>query len=146
MSEWARLMRGYAKNQERHLAEEKIFAAMRWLDPERDVLQVRKIAVSMLGSRDLRCIWTDRPLSASTLDIDHMFPWAAWPNSDYRKRAPACLRSRVPNQEIFSLPRHCNASVCAMISKCRNGMAAFERWRDVWEVRHAPTETQSLGR
>ena len=40
------------------LAEEWMIAAMRWSDPERDVLQVRKIAVSTLDSRDLRCIWT----------------------------------------------------------------------------------------
>jgi hypothetical protein len=76
MSEWARLMREYARSRGRQIGEEKMIAAMRWSDSERDVLQVRKIAVAMLGSRDLRCVWTERPITASTLDIDHMFPWA----------------------------------------------------------------------
>ena len=109
MSEWARLMREYAKSQGRHIAEEKIITAMRWSDPERDVLQVRKIAVSMLGSCELRCIWTDRPLSASTLDIDHMFPWAAWPCGDLwnllptdRKVNQSLKRNRLPSAAALS--------------------------------------------
>lgn len=97
MSEWARLMREYAKNQGRHVAEERLIAAMRWSDPERDVLRVRKIAVSILGSRELRCVWTDRHLSLSTLDIDHMFPWAAWPCSDLWNLLPT---HRVVNQRF----------------------------------------------
>ena len=109
MSEWARLMREYAKSQGRHIAEEKIITAMRWSDPERDVLQVRKIAVSMLGSCELRCIWTDRPLSVSTLDIDHMFPWAAWPCGDLwnllptdRKVNQSLKRNRLPSAAALS--------------------------------------------
>jgi hypothetical protein len=109
MSEWARLMREYAKSQGRHIAEEQMIAAMRWSDPERDVLQVRKIAVSMLGSRDLRCIWTDRRLSTSTLDIDHMFPWAAWPCGDLwnllptdRKVNQSFKRNRLPSAAALS--------------------------------------------
>jgi hypothetical protein len=75
-------MREYAKRQERQIAEESMFTAMRWSDPERDVLQARRIAVSLLESRELRCVWSGRVLSARTLDIDHMFPWAAWPCGD----------------------------------------------------------------
>jgi hypothetical protein len=76
-------------SQERQVADEKLIAAMLWSDPERDVLQVRKIAVSILESGDLHCIWTDRRLNVSTLDIDHMFPWAAWPCSDLWNLLPA---------------------------------------------------------
>ena len=79
IAEWARLMRDYAKSQERQLAEERIVAAMRWSDPARDVSRAREIAVNMLEGGRLRCVWTDQPLSRTTLDIDHMFPWTAWP-------------------------------------------------------------------
>jgi hypothetical protein len=109
MSEWARLMREYAKSQGRQIDQEKMTAAMRWSDPERDVLQVRKIAVAMLGSRDLRCVWTERPISASTLDIDHMFPWAAWPCSDlwnllptHRQVNQRLKRNRLPSATALS--------------------------------------------
>jgi SAM-dependent methyltransferase len=109
VGEWARLMREYAKSQGRRIAEEKMIIAMRWSDPERDVLQVRKIALSMLHSRALRCVWTERSLSTSTLDIDHMFPWAAWPCSDLwnllptdRKVNQRLKRNRLPSATTLS--------------------------------------------
>jgi hypothetical protein len=89
IAEWARLMREYAKSQERQLAEEKIVVAMRWSDPERDVSRSREIALGILSSSGLRCAWTDRLLSPRTLDIDDMFPWAAWPCSDLWNLLPA---------------------------------------------------------
>lgn len=109
MSEWARLMREYAKSQNRALAEEKIIAAMRWSDPVRDVLRVRKIAASLLAFSSLRCAWTARPLSTLTLDIDHMFPWAAWPCSDlwnllptHREVNQRLKRDRLPSATALS--------------------------------------------
>jgi hypothetical protein len=64
-------------------------AAMRWSDPARDVSQAREFALSVAEAGDQRCAWTDRPLSRSTLDIDHMFPWTAWPRSDLWNLLPA---------------------------------------------------------
>ena len=89
IAEWMRLMRGYAYGQGRQLAEDKLFAAMRWSDPAGDVSRVREIALSVLEAGNLRCTWTDRPLSRNTLDIDHMFPWTAWPCSDFWNLLPA---------------------------------------------------------
>lgn len=109
VSEWARLIREYAKRQGRPVGEEMMVVAMRWSDPERDVLQARRIAVSLLGSRDLRCVWTGRVLSAGTLDIDHMFPWAAWPCSDLWNLLPTdrnvnqrLKRNRLPSAAALS--------------------------------------------
>jgi hypothetical protein len=67
-------MRDYAKGQDRKLAEEAIIAAMRWSDPERDVSRTRQIAISILESSGLHCVWTGQRLNRATLDIDHMFP------------------------------------------------------------------------
>ena len=89
IAEWIRLMRDYASGQNRPLSEEKMSAAMRWSDPARDVSRAREIAVSVLETGSLRCSWTDRPLSRNTLDIDHMFPWTAWPCSDLWNLLPA---------------------------------------------------------
>ncbi|MBO0754605.1 MAG: hypothetical protein J2P54_01990, partial [Bradyrhizobiaceae bacterium] len=109
VSEWARLIREYAKRQGQPIAEEKMVAAMRWSDPERDVLQARRIAISLLGSRELRCVWTDRVLGAETLDIDHMFPWAAWLCSDLWNLLPTdrnvnqrLKRNRLPSAAALS--------------------------------------------
>ena len=90
--EWDRLMRDYAKSQDRHLAEETITSAMAWADPDRDVTQPRQIALSILRHSGLRCVWTDQLLAEDTLDIDHMFPWAAWPCSDLWNLLPAHRR------------------------------------------------------
>lgn len=109
VSEWARLIREYAKRQGQPIAEEKMVTAMRWSDPERDVLQARRIAVSLLRSRELRCVWTGRSLTALTLDIDHMFPWAAWPCSDLWNLLPTdrnvnqrLKRDRLPSAAALS--------------------------------------------
>jgi SAM-dependent methyltransferase len=89
IAEWMRLMREYARGQNRPLADDKMFAAMRWSDPARDVSRAREFALSVAEAGDLRCAWTDRPLSRSSLDIDHMFPWTAWPCSDLWNLLPA---------------------------------------------------------
>jgi len=67
------LIREYAKGQKRALAEEKLIAAMRWSDPEQDVLRVRKIASAILY-----------------FDIDHDRAWM-----------PPTLRARLPEPAQF---------------------------------------------
>ena len=42
-----------------------------------------------LKDEGLRCVWTGQPLNRTTLDIDHMFPWTAWPCSDLWNLLPA---------------------------------------------------------
>jgi hypothetical protein len=49
----------------------------------------REIAVRILERSELRCVWTDQPLSRATLDVDHMFPWTAWPCGDLWNLLPA---------------------------------------------------------
>jgi hypothetical protein len=89
IAEWMRLMREYARRQNRPLADTEMFAAMRWSDPARDVSRAREVALSVVEAGNLRCAWTDRPLSRNTSDIDHMFPWTAWPCSDLWNLLPA---------------------------------------------------------
>jgi SAM-dependent methyltransferase len=109
VSEWARLMRDYAVAQDRQLAEETVIRSMQWADPERDVSQARQVAISILEHTGLRCVWTDQPLNRQTLDIDHMFPWAAWPCSDLWNLLPAhrhvnqrLKRDRLPSASTMS--------------------------------------------
>ena len=62
-----------------------------------------------LKDEGLRCVWTDQPLNQKTLDIDHMFPWAAWPCSDLWNLLPAhrlvhqrLKRDRLPSASTMS--------------------------------------------
>jgi hypothetical protein len=83
IAEWIRLMRGYADRQGRRLDEGRIAAAMTWTDPERDVSASRAISLEIMqAGRTVSCVWTGAGLSPVSLDIDHAFPWAAWPCGD----------------------------------------------------------------
>jgi SAM-dependent methyltransferase len=88
-AEWSQLMQRYAARQDRVLPAETIAAAMRWSDPKRDVALSRAQALSLLEAGPLHCVWSGRSLTAETLDIDHCFPWAAWPCDDLWNLMPA---------------------------------------------------------
>ena len=90
VEEWLALTLKYAERQERKLHEPAVRAAMQWREPKRDVEDVRRRAVALLDDRrKLRCVWTGKPLRANDLDIDHCFPWSAWPCGDLWNLLPA---------------------------------------------------------
>ena len=83
IAEWIRLMRGYADRQGQRLDEGQVAAAMTWAQPERDVSASRAISLAMMqAGYPVRCVWTGADLIPASLDIDHAFPWAAWPCGD----------------------------------------------------------------
>ena len=108
--EWIRLMQGYAARQDRHLPEANIGAAMTWLEPQRDVALPRGIALRLLArNQPLRCVWSGQRLRADAFDIDHCFPWAAWPCSDLWNLLPADRRvnqhgkrDRLPSEALLA--------------------------------------------
>ena len=90
IEEWLALTLKYAERQDRKLDEPAVRAAMQWREPERDVQDVRRRALQLLDERrPLRCVWTGEPLHAKGLDIDHCFPWSAWPCGDLWNLLPA---------------------------------------------------------
>ncbi|MGY0714692.1 methyltransferase domain-containing protein [Azospirillum argentinense] len=93
LAEWTRLMQRYLDGQGRAVPEGTIAAALQWLDPARDTAEVRRITARMLEAGEpLRCVWSGRPLSAHTLDVDHALPFAAWPCGDLWNLLPAAAR------------------------------------------------------
>ena len=59
--------------------ESSLRRMMEWLEPNRDVEDVRRRAVDMLDAKKkLYCVWTGKALRRNSLDIDHCFPWSAW--------------------------------------------------------------------
>ncbi len=113
VAEWARLMTDYGRRQGRMIDPGAVAAAMVWSDPERDVAVPRRIALH-LASRDqtLHCAWTGRVLTVDTLDIDHLFPWSAWPCGDLWNLLPAhrmvnqrLKRDRLPSAQTLAQAR-----------------------------------------
>jgi SAM-dependent methyltransferase len=103
VAEWIRIMKDYLIGQGREVAEETFFRATRWADPERDVRVARELALELLKRNQLFCVWTGRKLREDSLDIDHCFPWSAWPCGDLWNLLPA-LRSINQNQKSDRLP------------------------------------------
>jgi len=103
IAEWSRLMSGYAEKQGRKLSDAKIAPAMTWSEPSRDVRIAREQAIRLIDSGNLHCVWSGRTLSADALDIDHCFPWAAWPCDDLWNLLPA-HRTVNQNQKRDKLP------------------------------------------
>ena len=110
VAEWIRLMKGYAARQDRQLPEASIGAAMTWLEPQRDVALPRGIALRLLAQNEpLRCVWSGQRLKPDAFDIDHCFPWAAWPCSDLWNLLPADRRinqhgkrDRLPSEALLA--------------------------------------------
>jgi hypothetical protein len=70
----------------------------------------RGIALRLLASNEpLRCVWSGQLLKPDALDIDHCFPWAAWPCSDLWNLLPADRkinqhgkRDRLPSEALLA--------------------------------------------
>lgn len=113
MSEWARLMQGYAAGQERRLEPGAVAAAMTWSDPARDVALPRARALSLLEEdQAVHCVWSGKRLTAECLDVDHCLPWSAWPCGDLWNLMPADRRvnqhgkrDRLPSAEALRAAR-----------------------------------------
>ena len=95
IAEWMRLMHQYAATQERELDEAAVVRGMSWSEPGRAVDVSRGRAVQLLDQGLLHCVWTGSKLHRENLDIDHCFPWSAWPCGDLWNLLPA---SRNVNQ------------------------------------------------
>ncbi len=90
VEEWIGLTAGYAERQSRTLDEHAVRRAMRWYEPERDIGTVRKrVDVLMESQSRLHCVWTGKRLRKGGVDIDHCFPWSAWPCDDLWNLMPA---------------------------------------------------------
>ncbi|MGB8550145.1 MAG: HNH endonuclease domain-containing protein [Xanthobacteraceae bacterium] len=102
-------MKVYAEAQGRHLDESVIASAMTWSDPSRDIGTARQQAIRLIGKSGLCCVWSGRPLSIDTLDIDHCLPWVAWPCDDLWNLLPTHRavnqhqkRDRLPSASLLN--------------------------------------------
>ena len=91
IAEWKNLMKGYAVSQGRNnLKLETMDQALAWMDPTRKNQIPRERAKLLIESGILQhCVWSGKKLSHSNLDIDHCFPFSAWPCDDLWNLLPS---------------------------------------------------------
>lgn len=88
--EWTELMRQYAESHGQVFSAFALMDNLKWLDPERDTTFVRGVVSSMMqDGSTFNCVWSGKPLNAERFDIDHCFPFAAWPCNDLWNLLPA---------------------------------------------------------
>ena len=86
LNEWIEIMRGYTANP---LSWDDHRTALRWLEPEHDTDIVRALGRNLRRSGSaLYCVWTGRRLK-DAFDVDHCFPFAAWPCNDLWNLLPS---------------------------------------------------------
>ena len=108
LNEWVEIMRGYESNP---VSWDTHMAALRWLEPEHDTGVVRELGRRLRASGSpLYCVWSGRRL-AESFEIDHCFPFAAWPCNDLwnllpsSKKANQGKRDRLPAPEALEKAR-----------------------------------------
>lgn len=91
VAEWVRLMESYVGQLGPALGS-TAYSLLAWADPERDTSFARA-AVERLRSqgKSIYCVWSGQ-LLRDDYDIDHCFPFAAWPCGDAWNLMPASRR------------------------------------------------------
>lgn len=103
VAEWSRLIKGYASRQGTAAEDGIVAVAMTWGDPLRDVRLARERALALATDGRLFCVWSGNSLMGDSLDVDHCFPWSAWPCGDLWNLMPA-HRAVNQNQKRARLP------------------------------------------
>lgn len=83
-------MQRYAQSHGTDLSINQLMQHLKWLDPERDTNLVRSLVSNLLISgSQVSCVWSGKKLKADKFDIDHCFPFSAWPCNDLWNLVPA---------------------------------------------------------
>jgi SAM-dependent methyltransferase len=94
VAEWVRLMESYAGQLGPDISQ-AAHSLLAWADPERDT-KFARAAVGRLRARgkSIYCVWSGQRLR-DDYDIDHCFPFAAWPCGDAWNLMPAAKRINI---------------------------------------------------
>ena len=108
VAEWKRLMHQYARRQGRRVDDAALTQATTWSEPVRAARIPRELALRVIDQGPLYCVWSGRRLRKVSIDIDHCFPWSAWPCSDlwnllpvHREINQRMKRERLPTDLVL---------------------------------------------
>jgi hypothetical protein len=112
ISEWVEQMRRFGRSTGHEIDGDEARRRLRWIDPERDTQTVRRLCENIqVKGRPIFCIWTDRKINFSELQVDHCFPFSAWPCDDLwnlfptSRQANAAKRDRLVSAELLERRR-----------------------------------------
>lgn len=99
LSEWVEIMRSY---EDKPSSWDEHLTALNWLEADHDTRDVRNRVEQLRASGSkLHCVWTGIRLK-NHVDIDHCFPFAAWPCNDLWNLMPS--RPQTNRQKGDRLP------------------------------------------
>jgi hypothetical protein len=103
-------------------------------DPKRETAVAKALFMEI---DDLRCIWSNRKLDASTLEVDHVIPWSVWHNNDLWNLMPSYgVLNRAKTDCLVSLD---------VLRRCRDPIVGiWERFRSRYPARFAQEARQTL--
>ena len=107
VAEWVRLTQLYADGLGKTVTADQIMSALRWIEPERDTMFVRDLALCRSADgAPVICVWSGKALTTSSLDIDHCPPWSVWPCGDLWNLLPAApeVNRRGKQGKLISAP------------------------------------------
>ena len=135
IAEWKNLMKGYAVSQGReNMSSETMEQALAWMGSTRNVQIPRNRAKEMIESGVLQhCVWSGKKLLHSNWDIDHCFPFSAWPCDDLWNLLPS-LRSVNQHEKRDKLP----SKICLLTSQ--------ERILDWWDMAYIQPTSNPIRR
>ena len=129
VTEWIHMIRGFQKAKPE--SWDSLIQGLEWLEPEHDTGTVRQRVEDLRATgQSVHCVWTGKRLKKS-FEIDHCFPFAAWPCNDLWNLLPSV--ASVNNKKRDKLP---------------SGVAleqASERIQDWWQsayLDHAALESR----
>lgn len=117
--EWSELMKQYGESRGQPVNFNDLMLHLKWLDPARDTALVRGLVLQMMqqNAHQVQCVWSGKMLRADRFDVDHCFPFAAWPCNDLWNLLPA-------NKEVNNQKRDKLVTV-ATINESRDRIESF---------------------
>jgi hypothetical protein len=132
LAEWIRLMQTYEGSHGRSASYDSLMKALEWLEPERDTRIARSIMQTLINAqKPVYCVWSGKKLRVESSDIDHCFPYSAWPCGDLWNLLPAdrTINQREKGDRLIT---------------ARTLESARERMIDWWNNAYLETETEYL--
>ena len=110
VGQWKHLMKQYLDNQNcpKRANFETMEKALAWRDPKRTTKQIRDRFIELIESgQQVNCVWSNTKLMRNNFNVDHCFPYSAWPCGDMWNLLPASqnVNQKQKRDKLPSVPK-----------------------------------------